>query len=112
MTWPAEYLENIQSDPKCKILYTVKDGRAVKIMKEVLYKDESEGDEAKKWTDNWTSYEKRNALLIVYSRKKIKNKDIIFQLLIGNKETGSVIGERFTYKTGLELLSKYKDIFS
>jgi hypothetical protein len=106
MKWIDEYLENIQTDPKCKVLHIIKDGRAVKIMKEVLFKDESE--EANKWANNWTPYEKRNALLIVYSRKKIKNKEIIFQLLIGNKETGSVLGERFTYEKGLELLSKYK----
>lgn len=112
MKWVEEYLDEISSDPKCKVLHTVKDGRAVKIMKEVLYKEESEGLEAKKWADQWTPYEKRNAFLIVYSRKKIKNKEIIFQLLIGNKETGSLLGERFTYKKGIELLSKYKDIFS
>ena len=99
MKWSEEYLETIQKDPKCKVLDTVSGTRAVHIMKEVF-------NASTDWMSQWSPYEKRNALLIIYSLKKIKNKVIIFQIVIGNKETGSLLGEKFEYKKGLELLAR------
>uniref|UniRef100_A0A6C0BL98 Uncharacterized protein n=1 Tax=viral metagenome TaxID=1070528 RepID=A0A6C0BL98_9ZZZZ len=99
MKWSEEYLKTIQDDKKCKVLDTVHGSRAVSIMKEVF-------DTPKEWMAQLSPYEKRNALLIVYSIKKIKNKVIIFQIVVGNKETGSVLGERFAYEKGIELIAK------
>ena len=99
MKWSEDYLEGIQKDPKCKVLHIMKGARAVNIMQEVL-------NTPKEWMAQWSPYEKRNALLIIYSVKKIKNKVIVFQIVIGNKETGSVLGERFAYDKGLELIGR------
>lgn len=99
MKWSEEYLEGIQKDPKCKVLHTVNGARAVNIMQEVL-------NTPKEWMSQWSPYEKRNALLIIYSIKKIKNKRIVFQIVIGNKETGSVLGEHFAYDKGLDLIDR------
>ena len=99
MKWSEEYLEDIQKDPKCKVLKTVNGTRALQIMREVL-------NTPKEWMSQLSPYEKKNALLIVYSIKKIKNKVIVFQIVIGNKETGSVLGEKFTYDKGLELIDR------
>ena len=64
---------------------------------------------ATKWAKYWNNYEKSKSILIVYERKKIKNKVIGFKFIIGSKiGSSSVLGEEHKYKEGLEILKKFK----
>ena len=47
-------------------------------------------------------YQKSRSALIVYERKKIKNKVIGFKLAIGTGDNVSVAGEEYNYEKGFK----------
>jgi hypothetical protein len=100
--WAKEYVDELKKDAKVQILHTAKGGAAVNVMKEVFYPyDEVEAD---KWLAHFTASTKRTAHLIVYSQLKRTKKVIIFKLLTGTQEEGSLVGEQVTYEKGMKLL--------
>jgi hypothetical protein len=100
--WAKEYIDELKEDTKIQILHVAKGGAAVNHMKEILFPyDEEEGN---KWSSQFTADKKRTAQLIVYSHMKRTKKTIIFKLLIGTKEEGSLVGEQVTYEKGMKLM--------
>ena len=62
----------------------------------------------KKWLKQWNSYEKSNAILIIYKYKNPKNSNIHFKFIIGKNDNRSVLGERMKEKKGMNVLKLLK----
>ena len=70
-----------------------------KIKKLFFYENKKEANE---WAQRWTPYEKSQCIFVIYTYKKRVNIDIVFKFIIGNKDSGSVLGEKYNYKKGIE----------
>ena len=100
--WAKEYIDELKKHIKIQVLHTSKGAKAVNSMKEVLFPyDEAEGDT---WSSQFTAAKKRAAQLIIYSRMKRTKKTIVFTLLIGTKEEGSLVGHEVTYEKGMKIM--------
>lgn len=95
-TLREDVLKEINEDPKAKILYQTKGKKAIDQAKKLNLVDE--------WVDKSSTKDKTNAILIIYSRKLRVNKIIIIKFVIGNRDTGSVIGEKYSYNVGMSIL--------
>jgi hypothetical protein len=103
--WAKEYIDELKEDPKNQILHIAKGGVAVNHMKEVLFPyDQEEGNT---WSSQFTAGKKRTAQLVVYSQMKRTKKTIIFKLLIGTKEEGSLVGQQVNYEKGMKLMESF-----
>ncbi len=103
--WAKEYIDELKKNPKIQVLNMTKGVDAVNTMKEALFPyNQEEGD---KWSSQFTAAKKRVADLVVYSYMKRTKKIIIFNLLIGTKEEGSLVGEQFTYEKGMKLMESF-----
>jgi hypothetical protein len=103
--WAKEYIDELKKNPKIQVLNVTKGADAVNSMKEVVFPyNQEEGD---KWSSQFTPAKKRAAHLIVYSYMKRTKKIIIFNLLIGTKEEGSLIGEKVTYEKGMKIMESF-----
>jgi len=89
-------------NPKIKVLKKFKGTKAINIAKLIFFPNDPL--KGKKWLKNLTESEKRNAFAYFYSRLKIKNKIIVFLIIIGNEKTGSVSGQKFDYDTGMKII--------
>jgi hypothetical protein len=94
--------KDIASNKKAKILKVYKGKEAVQKIKNLFFGDDTK--KASNWANNWNNYEKSQSIFIIYSYQKIKNKDIHFKFIIGDELDGSVLGERHTYKKGMEIM--------
>jgi len=94
--------KNITSDKKAKILKVYKGKYALHKIKNLFFDDDKK--KASKWASKWNNYEKGQSLFIIYSYQKQKNKNIHFKFVIGDKDDGSVLGEKHRYDKGIELM--------
>jgi hypothetical protein len=100
--WAKEYIDELKEDTKIQILHVAKGVIAVNSMKEVFFPyDEEEGN---KWSSQFTAGKKRTAQLVIYSQMKRTKKIIIFKMLIGTKEEGSIVGQQVSYEKGMKLM--------
>lgn len=95
--------KDIASDKKAKILKVYKGKDALQKIKNLFFGDDTK--KASKWASKWNNYEKSQSLFIIYSYQKTKNKDIHFKFIIGDEADGSVLGERHSYKKGMDIMN-------
>lgn len=101
-TWAKEYINDLKKNKKIQVLTVIKGGTALNTMKEVLFPyDKEKGDT---WSSQFPAATKRTAHSIVYSQLKRTKKVIVFTLLIGSQEEGSLVGEQVTYEKGMKIM--------
>lgn len=98
-----EYIKKLKNNDKVSIIKIKKGLNAIKIISKIFFTLKNK-DVDKKWLNKWSSYEKSNAILIIYKYKKQKNSDIHFKFIIGKNDNRSVLGERMTEKKGKDVL--------
>tara|TARA_Y100000768_G_C23823504_1_gene607739 strand:+ start:144 stop:479 length:336 start_codon:yes stop_codon:yes gene_type:complete len=99
-------IEQSKKDKKIKIIKKIHGKNAVCCIKSLFFGENS--SEARTWAQAWNNYEKSRSIMIVYERKKIKNKVIGFKFTIGSLATGSVLGQEHDYEKGLKVLEHLK----
>lgn len=102
MELPNKIYKDILSDKKAKIFKIYKGRDALQKIKKLFFGDDIK--EASKWTKKWNNYQKSKSIFIIYSYQKTKNKDIHFKFAIGDKADGSVLGQKYSYKKGMEIM--------
>ena len=94
------FLDDIKNNKKISILNIYKGNIALKKIKKLFFGENK--IEANKWSKSWSSYNKSQCIFVVYTYKKSVNLDICFKFIIGDKKTGSILGEKYNYNKGME----------
>jgi len=101
MSFYKELLEVLQNNAKLSLLKEAKGKKALDVMKAVLFET---AEEANVWAKQFSKGDVQAAHLVVYSRLKRTQKEIVFKFLI--KDTTS-LGETMTYAKGMKILGMY-----
>lgn len=94
----TKVLEEVEKNPKIHILHTHTGTKAFQIGTHMFKGDEE-------WEAQFSASQKSKAFGFLYSKLLIKNKIIIYTLIIGD----SVLGERFSYEKGYTLYNESVD---
>jgi hypothetical protein len=101
----AKYLlSTLTNDTNINIIKIYKGKSAVDKTKLLFFGEDK--IEANEWSKQWSSYDKSQSMLVVYA---YKSKTIHFKFIIGDKKTGSALGEKYKYEEGLDLLKVIKN---
>ena len=99
----ANYLlTKIKQDHKIKKLVK---GRVALDAAKMLFFGNKRSKQSIKWAKRWNNYEKSQSIFVVYENKKQK-KQLVFKFIIGTRSTGSSLGEKHPYATGLEVIKR------
>lgn len=98
------FLDRLKNDKRINIVEIHKGAIGLKKVKKMFFKEDIEA--ANKWAKTWSSYNKSQSIFVVYTYKKRVNMDMHFKFVIGDMESGSVLGEKYNYEIGLEKLSQ------
>ena len=92
--YAARVFNSIKNHKKIKIIKVVKGKAALAAIKKVFFGDDKV--EADKWQKEiiWSSRDIANSIFIIYKQKLIKNTIKKCKFVIGNKDSGSVLGQR------------------
>jgi hypothetical protein len=93
-----EVLEKAKAHPKTQILHQHTASEAFRIAKHMFKADDA-------WAEQFTASQKSHAFGFLSSRLLIKNKILVYTLIIGD----SVLGEKFPYDKGYKLYNEALD---
>jgi hypothetical protein len=106
MAFYEKTLQAIKADPKMSILKQTKGKKAMEGMKYILFGNNIKSADA--WESQFSGKEIQTAKLIVISRLKRTQKEIIIQLILETPDTEAVIiGERMSYKKGMKFIQDF-----
>ena len=99
-------VKRIEKDPTLTIIDRYYGANAVKKIKNLLFPNNLK--DASIWASKWNNYERSKSVLIIYSRKVIKNTYIHFKFIIGEGDNLSSLGEVIkNYDNGIEIINNY-----
>lgn len=105
--YKQQIIEEYESNKRVKILNIFYGKTAFNNAKYLLF--DINGENSNKWSNIWDNYEKNTCVLIIYEYILKVNKEIRITLIIGRENTKnfSVVGEKFPYNKGLDILSDF-----
>ena len=92
-------LTKIKQDHKIKKLVK---GRVAVDSAKMLFFGNKRSKQSINWAKRWNNYEKSQSIFVVYENKK----QLVFKFIIGTRSTGSSLGEKYPYATGLEVIKR------
>ncbi len=104
--YKLEIINKIKSAKNLNIMKIIHGKSAFNIMRYISF------DLKNKKPDNfdelWNDYEKNTSILIIYEHKPKVHAYIVFNLIIGSKNSKhfSLIGEKYDYKSGTDIIKK------
>ena len=97
-------VKRIEKDPKLTIMEIHCGANAVKKIKNLFFPNNK--IKGTKWASKWNNYERSKSVLVIYSRKVIKNTYIQFKFIIGEGDNLSSLGEVIkNYDDGIEVIN-------
>jgi|SRR5579862_4761034 len=100
----TEFFNKYITNNKITIIKKYTGINAINKAKKIFFR--SDKKEAELWLRDRTINEKKKAIFFVYVRRLQKSEKVGFKFVIGDYETGSVVGEEHNYKTGIILFKQ------
>ena len=91
-------LDDFNNNKKITITQIYYGFDAVNKIKKLFFPTDEE--QANEWAKHWNDEEQQNSIFFIYQRKLVKNINIGFKFVIGEHDTGSVLGEEHDYEIG------------
>jgi len=90
----ARVYNSFKKNKKIKIVKVIKGQAALDAIRKVFFGDDKV--EAEKWQKEtkWSSRDIADSIFFIYERKMIKNTKKVCKFVIGNQDSGSVLGQR------------------
>jgi hypothetical protein len=105
MSMYEKFIADLQANPKTSILKEAKGKRALKASKYFLFGEDTEA--AANWEKQFKPKDLQSAHFLVVSRLKRTQKEINVYFVLGSATAGSVIGQKVTYKKGMDFIQDF-----